>query len=411
MASLRTMFSILVLLFMATGSTLSQWVLVNNPFGGGYVRVNCFESIGSKIFAGCTGGGVFSSTDNGANWTAVNTGLKSKEINSLAVRGTTLFAGTGQFTAAGLYATTNEGTTWDSIDASIGGPFASIGTRFFGSGSAGVYVSTNNGTGWTPVSTGLPSGGGALAVLDTNLFLAAYSFPNGAFRSTNYGGIWSPVNTGLPNNPFLNSIFSNGKNLFAGVFNGGLYLSTDKGSTWNPGSNGLPSSNELHFEASGSTIFVGTYGTGVYTSGNDGASWTEANTGLPNKVVRSIKVIGSYVFIGLYEGTVYRRPLAQMVTSVTPSGKEVPDSYDLAQNYPNPFNPSTTIQFSIPVSEVVTLKVFNALGEEVAQLVSRNMNAGTYSAEWNAAGLSSGVYYYRLEAGRFVETRKLVLVK
>jgi len=407
MATLRAILSVIVLLSLSTGSALSQWVFVNNPSGIGYVRVNCFTSIGSKIFAGCTGGGVFFSTDRGANWAAVNAGLKNKDIGSLAVRGTTLYAGTG----AGLYATTNEGTTWDSIHVSIGGPFASIGARFFGSGSAGVYVSTNNGADWASVSTGLPSGGGALAVIDTNLFLSANGFPSGAYRSTNYGVDWSPINVGLPTNPFLTSIFSNGKNLFGGLNGGGLYLSTDKGNTWNLGNNGLPSSNELHFVSSGSTILVGTYGTGVYLSGNDGASWTDVNGTLPNKFVRSIAVIGTDVFIGLYEGTVYRRLLSQMATSVKQLGIDIPGSYDLAQNYPNPFNPSTTIQFSIPKSGLITLKVFNALGQDVSELVSRNLDAGTYTSEWNASGFASGVYYYRLETGSFVGTRKVVLVR
>jgi photosystem II stability/assembly factor-like uncharacterized protein len=408
MATLRAILSVIVLLSISTGSVLAQWVMTNNPFGDGYVRVNCFASIGSKIFAGCTGGGVFVSTDNGANWTAVNTGLKNKDIVSFAVRGATLYAGTGLFpgVGAGLYATTNEGTSWDSIHASISGPFASIGTRLFGAGFFGVFVSTNSGAGWTSVSTIYS---GDLAVVDTTLFVCAYT--TGAYRSTNYGGSWDQANVGLPAIPNLNAIFSNGKNLFAGVFNGGLYLSTDKGGTWNPGNNGLPNSMEWHCATTGTTIFLGTYGTGVYASNNDGANWTDVNSTLPNKFVRSIAVIGSYVFIGLYEGTVYRRPLSQMITSVNSLDKDVPLSYGLAQNYPNPFNPSTTIQFSIPKSGVVTLKVYNALGQEVSELISRDMDAGTYTSEWNASGCASGVYYYRLEAGSFVATRKVVLVK
>jgi hypothetical protein len=91
--------------------------------------------------------------------------------------------------------------------------------------------------------------------------------------------------------------------------------------------------------------------------------------------------------------------------------KELPTEYRLEQNYPNPFNPSTTIQFSLPRSGFVTLKVFSILGEEVATLASEELPAGRYTTRWNANGLPSGVYFYRLQTGDFAETKKLVLVK
>ena len=88
-----------------------------------------------------------------------------------------------------------------------------------------------------------------------------------------------------------------------------------------------------------------------------------------------------------------------------------PNSYALYQNYPNPFNPSTNIEFRIPKNGLVTLKIYNILGEEVATLVSGKLAAGSYSYEWNASDLASGVYLYHLEAGEFVETRKMILMR
>lgn len=89
----------------------------------------------------------------------------------------------------------------------------------------------------------------------------------------------------------------------------------------------------------------------------------------------------------------------------------VPAQFVLEQNYPNPFNPSTTIRFRLPQESFVTLKVYNTIGQEVAQLVSSKHQAGSYSIDWNAEGLTSGVYYYRLVAGQFSETRKMMLVR
>ncbi len=100
-------------------------------------------------------------------------------------------------------------------------------------------------------------------------------------------------------------------------------------------------------------------------------------------------------------------------------GNEVPGEFSLFQNYPNPFNPSTTLGFSLPRSGFVTLKLYNTLGEEVATLVSENLTAGRHNVEWDASRFASGVYFYRLsvptsrdgQAGEFVETKKLILLR
>jgi hypothetical protein len=91
--------------------------------------------------------------------------------------------------------------------------------------------------------------------------------------------------------------------------------------------------------------------------------------------------------------------------------KQIPKEFKLSQNYPNPFNPTTTIKFDLPKTSKVSLKVFNILGEEVVTLVSYRLSAGSYSYEWDATNLASGVYLYRLQAGDYVETRKMVLMR
>ncbi len=85
--------------------------------------------------------------------------------------------------------------------------------------------------------------------------------------------------------------------------------------------------------------------------------------------------------------------------------------FTLEQNYPNPFNPSTTIKYSIPSAEFVTLKVYDVLGNEVATLVNEDKPAGGYEVEFSAAELSSGIYFYKLQVGSFIETKKMLLMK
>jgi hypothetical protein len=98
------------------------------------------------------------------------------------------------------------------------------------------------------------------------------------------------------------------------------------------------------------------------------------------------------------------------LTGVTPV-TTIADKYSLSQNYPNPFNPTTKISFSIPTNGFVTMKIFDVAGKEVMTLVNKSMTVGSYSVDFNGASLSSGVYFYRLESGNFVETKKMMLVK
>jgi hypothetical protein len=102
---------------------------------------------------------------------------------------------------------------------------------------------------------------------------------------------------------------------------------------------------------------------------------------------------------------------SDLVVSNDDNLNQIPEEFILEQNYPNPFNPSSTIKFSIPTSEFVTLKVFDILGNEVAALVNENKLSGTYEVLFSAARLSSGVYFYQLKTGEFLQTKKMILMK
>jgi hypothetical protein len=103
--------------------------------------------------------------------------------------------------------------------------------------------------------------------------------------------------------------------------------------------------------------------------------------------------------------------LSQLFIGVKPISTEIPDKYYLYQNYPNPFNPSTNIRYQLPSSKIVTLKVFDVLGKEIAVLVNEKQNAGIYETTFNAGNLPSGIYFYRLIAGDYSETKKMLMIK
>jgi hypothetical protein len=99
-----------------------------------------------------------------------------------------------------------------------------------------------------------------------------------------------------------------------------------------------------------------------------------------------------------------------------PGGEEIPSVFALFQNYPNPFNPSTTIRYQLPVPVKVRLVLYNVLGQAVRTLVDADQQAGTYALEWdgvndNGLRVGSGVYFYRIEAGSFVQNRKMTFLK
>jgi hypothetical protein len=102
--------------------------------------------------------------------------------------------------------------------------------------------------------------------------------------------------------------------------------------------------------------------------------------------------------------------ISPLTTDVTTSGEQ-PSEFALLQNYPNPFNPTTTIRYTLPVRSQVTLRIYNALGQEIATLVDQVQDAGAKAVRFDASGLASGLYLYRLQAGSFVQTRSMVLMR
>jgi hypothetical protein len=89
----------------------------------------------------------------------------------------------------------------------------------------------------------------------------------------------------------------------------------------------------------------------------------------------------------------------------------IPDKFELSQNYPNPFNPSTIIRYQLPMAGHISLKVYDVLGNEVATLVNEDKPTGSYKVEFDASNLSSGIYFYKIQAENFIETKKMLLLK
>ncbi|MGA7161207.1 MAG: T9SS type A sorting domain-containing protein [Bacteroidota bacterium] len=162
----------------------------------------------------------------------------------------------------------------------------------------------------------------------------------------------------------------------------------------------------------GALRLTGTVVTKVYLSGvllnsvtTHSISWfTESGNQLSVDVDTalsgSVKVYGiSLTYVGTTPATLVK------------ASPQLPGTFTLSQNYPNPFNPSTQIQFSIPQAGFVSLKVYDMLGREVATLVHQELTPSSYSITWNAANVASGMYLYKLDAGNYSVTKKMILMK
>ena len=459
----------------------TTWALVDSGFNT-YFSVSALAARGTNVVAGTSNYGIFFSTNSGASWKEVrDSGQTLYGTVCLAMTGSYLFAGLD----AGLYRSSDNGTTWDRLNLGIAGLYVSAlafsGTYLFaGTGNGGgVLLSTDNGTSWTAINSGFPSYSStiyadvyALAVADTNLFVGTLG---GVYRSSTTSLNWTPSNFGL--SPTVLSFASSSTSLFAGTSNNGVFLSTNSGTSWAVVNSGFTNTyfGVPALAVSGANVFAGIYN-GVWgrpisdaiasivppiiyisqTSIAFGSVHTDstktdtlritdssANPLIINSVytgtswfavasVRDTVTIADPMSLPVsftpntakaYSDTLYilsnaSVPLMKVLlsgngtlTAVSQNESGIPKSYGISQNYPNPFNPSTVIDYQLPMNSFVTLKVYDILGRQVATLVEGKQDAGYHHATFDAANLPSGVYFDRLEAGTYHETKKLLLLK
>jgi photosystem II stability/assembly factor-like uncharacterized protein len=400
---------------------------------------------GSSVMLGFASHGIFRSTNNGTNWFKSTGGLKAEKINGVYSSNGYLFAAGD---ADGFFRSNDHGDTWTEINNGLPADagyycFARVGTDLLGgTASSSLFRSSDNGDNWTlsntgfgltntfafwvegntVYSTGLPgvaksTDGGLIWVSlpagylsyeagldiwkDGSNILTGSNLAN--HRSTDEGGSWSAA-TGA-----VSAFTQIDSTLFSATATG-VKKSTDHGATWTATA-ALPftvSSQSL--TAKGDDLFVGT-NDGVYRSTDKGGTWTAINQGWASKyTVYKITYDDQYLYAGTTNRSVWRRPLSE-ITAVKEVSKSIPMNFELEQNYPNPFNPTTQFQFAISKLQMVTVKIYDVLGREVATLVNEELHPGTYQAKWDASGQPSGVYYYRLQAGSFSEMKKMVLMK
>ncbi len=410
----RLILTAITLVVIINTNVYSFWQWVSSGLGGNY-PVQAISSSGNYLFAGTnlfSNGSLYYSTNHGTQWHNMFT--NNVDVLSVCSSGNFIFMATDK----GIYRTKNMGSNWEryqennyiySVILNINSP-SNIIAGCYNYDSGKIIVSTNYGITWLGSSINNTS---ILSLAKNGNTLYAGTNGEGLFKSTNGGFNW--VHSAL-NVVYVNSVTSTGNYIFAGTERG-LYRSTDNGNTW--GLTPVVNTTIYALENHNNVIFAGVSDiNNFYYSTNYGLSWISKNDGLLDieySSVRTIHIANDYIFIGVsnsdYDG-VYRRPISEII-SVQQISENIPVNFSLSQNYPNPFNPSTKIKFDISGSTGVQtfLYVFDELGREVKVLVDEMLKPGPYEADFNGTSYPSGVYYYKLLAGNFSETRKMVLVK
>lgn len=390
-----------------------------------------------------------------AQW--VQTGLSGRGIGEIAAGSSELFAITNDSGSA--FRSSDAGTSWVQIRESQTRHIAVAPNRIVFMAMSEVWPqqdslsrSTDSGDSWTGLYPydKIPKGRISSVAVGPNgtVFCGVNSFGASPAIGVSTDGGLSWISPGGDTTGGLGYAFHGDSVITATEYylleepKGGFELSSDCGLTWQPGdlwprfsgifawcSNGnilwSAIGGWLHFPDTARIIhslsallalphggvLAGSDGTGIYLFSDNGDSLGTANEGLTDLHIHAFALDSAgYVYAGTDAG-VWRRPLSEMTTSVGPVTAEMPHQILMYQNFPNPLNPSTTIRYELPRSAIMRLSVYDILGREVSVLVNERKNAGSYEVKFDAAGLASGVYFYRLQAGDFTQTKRLLLVR
>ena len=236
-----------------------------------------------------------------------------------------------------------------------------------------------------------------------------------AQKTTNSGLNWTIIPIGT--SASLNSVFfiSQSTGWIAGS-NLTLLKTTDGGENWINQSFGLPFCNIMSIsfanENEGYAVGFENNSGVVFHTTNGGMIWKYSDNGPSTSLFSVHYNLSSGLFYTVGEfGSILRSEDSVITDFQENNFLSVPEGFYLSQNYPNPFNPKTIINYQLSMFNFVSIKVYDVLGNEVASLVNGKQNAGYYSVEFDGSGFASGVYFYKLEAGEFSETKRMVILK
>ena len=361
-------------------------------------------------------GTITKTTNGGVNWIVHWISNVNAPISVSVPTANDWFVGdnAGELTGR-VFKTTNAGLSWDTTYTPHGGisivDFVNASTGFAICKYFYFMKTTDGGNNWKDTNL-LLSQNWAMDFMDANTGIIGNSRSNmGTYRTSDEGATWNTVANEF--NSFTGAVqFVNSNTVYAGNTN--LYKSTDGGINWQYLFTSGQTNDIVHicFVNPDSGYIISN---AIYKTTNGGVSFDSISI-IPSEL--------SFFFTDMMTG--YGAGIAGKIIKTTnggapigiqPISNEVPNNFMLQQNYPNPFNPVTKIKFSVPASlsfgegPRVRLIIYDITGREVATLLNEQLSPDTYEVEWDGTNFASGIYFYQLISGEFIQTKKMVLLK
>jgi photosystem II stability/assembly factor-like uncharacterized protein len=435
---MKTLTRFLLVLLICSPQLLSQWTSQTSPTTAYLIDI---QFIGKQVGCIVGQGVVLRTTDGGATWPMLALkGLNPYKLKLLSSSLGWLVGGTSSSRSL-IMKTTDGGASWAVQDSSYQGSYfdgvffidALHGWVVGGSiidTSGRICRSTDGGNSWIQAGTPNIAEPNDVFFLDTLRGFAVGQM--GAIVKTTDGGVtwrevyraWYSYTTGASTTEPLRRVFFATPD--SGWAIGGIsgietkVRTTDGGVTWQTAN--LVFGSSLHGlcftdSKNGWTVGGSNAGLVIERTTDGGVTWAKQKQPFAPS---ALSYFESITMTSLNEGWVVgdKGTILKTINGGADPATEVeggtlvlPTRFDLSQNYPNPFNPSTAISYQLTTTSFVTLRVFDVLGREVATLINDSRPPGTYIVQFDASGLPSGIYVYRLQAGNFISAKKMVLMK
>lgn len=391
--------------------SFAQWVRTSYPEEFYTQPAVCATD--SSIFIG-NYSTLYRSDDNGESWKNLsNTRPIDRRISAITGLNGDIIGSFWHWnvdSSGGIYRSTDYGNSWtktqgtgNEYDAFTF--FYEVGDHLFGGlPNEGLLLSTDKGESWFNNTNSLKGEIRSLYYDKNKLFAMSYSSGEGVYCSTDTGQSWDSNVGGMKNN-ILYSIAGVDSVLYLAA-SGFVYRSFDEGLTWNNISNSEVSDEVIDRLLAGNNFLIASSHSGVVFMSNDiGDTWRNITDNLPSEIIYSIFFKDDMLFVCNVSG-VWCRPLSDLAI------KEVYSPSELTiEAYPNPFTASTTISYSLPKRDNVTIEVFDILGRKIQTLANEVMDAGQHSVVFNGENLPLGMYTVKITSGASSQEMKVILSK
>ena len=414
---------IIIFSILTFKSSISQWIVQDLE------TINYAVSFADNNFGYVAHTeGIKKTTNSGENWSNITNGLMGAQRDIHFINSMTGFSVSFSVpdNIGWIFKTTNGGQNWSTIqDNRMFSIFFVDGFTGFAGGRGGrILKTTNTGINWIGMNVNNIQDIMGLYFYNNSTGFAVYRDSNisgngGILKTTDGGSTWSDFNTTNRFNYIypsdFNTIYATGYYTLNDTVRGRVYKSTNQGNNWNLILNMTTYAFNCVNFTNINTGYIGgvlnNVGAVIYKTTNQGLNWHQQWFDPSTSFIFDIVFLNENTgwSVGYYG--IRKTTNGGGFVNINNQIETLPVTHKLDQNYPNPFNPVTNINFTLYKAEFVNLLIYGVSGKVIDIIVNKQMSKGTYNYSYDATGLASGVYFYKLNAGKFTDIKKMVLLK